>query len=56
MLRYIKENMTTIDGIEIWPIISLVIFFSFFAGLLWWVYKSDKDTIEEIKQIPLKED
>lgn len=56
MLRFVKDNMATIDGIEIYPIISLVIFVSFFAGLLWWVFRSDKKRIDEISRIPLSED
>ncbi len=56
MLRFIKDNMTTIDGVEIWPIISLVIFFAFFTGLIWWVVKADKNKIKEIEQLPLIED
>ena len=33
MLKFIKHNMETISGIEIYPIISLLIFFLFFVVL-----------------------
>ena len=56
MLRFVKDNMASIDGIEIYPIISLVIFVAFFTGLLWWVFKADKKKIKEISQLPLIED
>lgn len=53
MLRYIKHNLTTIDGIEIYPIISLLIFFLFFAGLIWWVIKVDKKYVSDMSNYPL---
>lgn len=56
MLRFIKDNMTTIDGVEVFPIISLVIFVAFFTGMLWWVFRTDKKKIEEISKLPLIED
>jgi cbb3-type cytochrome oxidase subunit 3 len=48
--------MTEIDGIEIYPIISLLIFFLFFAALFWWVINSKKEYIDKVSQIPLEED
>ena len=56
MLRFIKDNMATIDGVEIFPIISLVIFVAFFTGMIWWVLKVDKKKVETMSQLPLKED
>ena len=56
MLRFVKDNMASIDGVEIYPIISLVIFAAFFAGLLWWVFKADKKKIDKMKQMPLSDD
>ena len=51
MFKYYFEQ---IQGIEIWPIISLTIFFTFFIGLIWWVVKVDKSYIKEMKQLPLE--
>jgi cytochrome c oxidase cbb3-type subunit 4 len=48
--------MDTIVGIEIYPIISLSIFFGFFVLLLVWVFSYSKETINELSDIPLKED
>ncbi len=53
MLSYIKGHLTSIDGIEIFPIISLLIFFTFFVGLGIFILRSDKGLREEIKNIPL---
>lgn len=48
--------MTEIDGIAIYPIISLVIFFLFFTALFWWVVSSKKEYIDKVSQIPFKKD
>lgn len=56
MLRYIKHNMSEIVGIEIFPIISLVIFVSFFVVVLWRMYKMTKKETDVYSHIPLLED
>jgi cbb3-type cytochrome oxidase subunit 3 len=53
MLKFVKNYMDTIDGIEIFPIISLLIFFIFFVVLFWWVFTAKKDYIKEVSNIPL---
>ena len=53
MLKFVKHHLETIVGIEIYPIISFVIFFAFFILLLIYIIKIDKKTIEEIENIPL---
>lgn len=53
MLKYIKGHMDSISGIEIYPIISLLIFFSFFVILFWWVFTAKKDYINNVSNIPL---
>lgn len=56
MLKFIKGHMETIEGIEIYPMISLLIFFGFFVGLFWWVATAKKDHIKEVSKIPLEND
>ncbi|MFY0608586.1 MAG: CcoQ/FixQ family Cbb3-type cytochrome c oxidase assembly chaperone [Cyclobacteriaceae bacterium] len=53
MLKFIKHHMETIVGIEIFPLISLVIFFVFFVGLFIYIARADKAEINEISRIPL---
>ena len=55
MLKFIKHNMETISGIEIYPIISLLIFFLFFIGLYVWVFTYKKDKITEMSNIPFED-
>lgn len=56
MLSYIKGHLTSIDGIEIYPIISFLIFFTFFIGLTVYVVRMKKNRIDEIKNIPLEDE
>lgn len=53
MLKFIKHHMETIVGIEIFPLISLVIFFVFFVGLFIYVARADKKQINQISRLPL---
>ena len=46
--------MESISGIEIFPIISLLIFFIFFVGLYTWVYTYKKEKINEMSLIPFQ--
>ena len=48
-----KNVLQSITNIEIWPIISFVIFFIFFLCLLWWVFTADKKFIEKMASMPI---
>ena len=56
MLKYIKHTLEDIVGIEIYPIISFLIFFTFFIGMTWYVYKKDKKYLDKVSNLPLEED
>jgi cytochrome c oxidase cbb3-type subunit 4 len=49
-----KNVLQNIDNIEIWPVISFVIFFIFFLCLLLWAFKADKKFIERMKAMPFE--
>ncbi|RNC87226.1 MAG: CcoQ/FixQ family Cbb3-type cytochrome c oxidase assembly chaperone [Winogradskyella sp.] len=53
MLKFVKQNLEQIDSVEIYPIISLLIFFIFFTALFWWVFTAKKQHIKEVSEIPL---
>ncbi|MFL0353640.1 CcoQ/FixQ family Cbb3-type cytochrome c oxidase assembly chaperone [Xanthomarina sp. GH4-25] len=53
MLKFAKNYMDSIEGIEIFPIISLLIFFTFFVVLFWWVFTAKKEYIDEVSDLPL---
>ncbi len=56
MLRFIKGNLENIDGVQIYPLISLMIFFLFFVGLFYWVFTAKKDHIKEVSNMPFEDD
>jgi cytochrome c oxidase cbb3-type subunit 4 len=56
MLKFIKHNLEGIDGVEIYPIISLLIFFTVFITMFVYVLKLPKSNIDEISQLPLDDD
>jgi cell division septal protein FtsQ len=54
MLKFIKGNLEQIDGVAIYPIISLLIFFTFFVLLFWWVFTAKREHLKEVSNIPLE--
>jgi len=56
MLKFIKHNLSSIDGVEIYPIISLLLFFIVFVTMIVFVFKLPKKSIDEVSQLPLDED
>lgn len=56
MLKFIKHHMDSIMGIELYPIISLLIFFVFFTVLLVVVAKTRKERISELAAMPLADE
>ena len=56
MLKFIKHNLETIDGVDIYPIISLSIFFVIFVSFFIWAMSYSKEKIKELSDLPFKED
>ncbi len=56
MFKFVKGYMESIDGVAIYPMISLIIFFAFFMILGWWVLTASKSYIEEVSELPLDKD
>jgi hypothetical protein len=52
-IKTMKQFLANVQGVDGYLIFSLVVFFLFFVGLLWWVYTADKDYINKMKNIPL---
>lgn len=50
------NTLERIQGVEVFPIISLLIFFSFFAIMAYLVFNLDKGYIDDMKNMPLEED
>ncbi len=48
--------LQSISGIGIYPLISLLMFFVFFAAVTWYVFSVDKSYVERASRIPVNED
>lgn len=48
-----KEILQSIEGVEIYPIISLIVFVLFFIVVTIRLIRMDKNYINEMKQLPL---
>ncbi len=48
-----KQILESIQDVDIWPVISLVIFFIFFVGILIKVAFIDKKFIKKMEEMPL---
>lgn len=53
MLKFVKGNLENIDGVEVYAMVSLLIFFIFFVVLFYWVITAKKEHIIEVSNIPL---
>ncbi len=56
MLRFIKHNLTGIHGVEIFPMLSLLIFVLFFIIVLMRVIRMNRSEVNELSAIPLQDE
>ncbi len=54
MFKFIKQYAETINNVDIYPMISLFIFFSFFIVLMVFVKKMKKERVEELSNLPFE--
>ena len=52
----IRNLLESIEGIDVYPVIGLIIFMIFFIILLVWIFRLDKNYISEMKDLPLDTD
>lgn len=55
MLKFIKHHMETIAGVDIYPIISFIIFFTFFLVVAAYVIKQSKTHFDKVSLLPLED-
>ncbi|MBL8007091.1 MAG: CcoQ/FixQ family Cbb3-type cytochrome c oxidase assembly chaperone [Ignavibacteria bacterium] len=49
-----KEIFEFAEGIEFYPIFSLIVFFVFFVIMIIWFFKADKEYISKMEKLPLE--
>lgn len=50
-----KEILQSIEGIEIYPLISLFIFLALFAVITIWILRLDKRYVKKMETLPLED-
>jgi len=50
-----SEVLSSIPGIEYYPLVSLALFFTFFAGLIVWFFRADKNELATIARQPIED-
>ena len=55
-MKIVIDALERIRGVEIYPIISLLIFFTFFVIMTYFVFNLDKGYVDKMKNMPLEED
>jgi cytochrome c oxidase cbb3-type subunit IV len=55
MLKFIKYHMSSIGGIEIYPLISFVVFFTFFLIVFILVLRESKENVTKMSHLPMED-
>ncbi|HLD52158.1 MAG TPA: hypothetical protein VJA82_02535 [Sediminibacterium sp.] len=50
-----KNYVTSIENVNIYPMVSLVIFTVFFGVVTWYVMSANKEKMEKNSQIPIND-
>lgn len=48
-----SNYLSSIENVSVYPIITLIIFFTVFVGAVIWIITRDKEYITELENIPL---
>jgi hypothetical protein len=55
-MNLIKEYLTTIAGVHIYAIISMLIFLVTFIFMIYHTFRLGKDEVKEYSRLPIEED
>ncbi|MGD9900113.1 MAG: cbb3-type cytochrome c oxidase subunit 3 [Calditrichaceae bacterium] len=47
-----KDVLQAIEGVNIYPIISMFLFMLFFIGIIIWIFRLDKKYINKMENLP----
>jgi cytochrome c oxidase cbb3-type subunit IV len=51
-----KDVLQSIEGVEFFTIVSMLILILFFIGMIIWLFKVDKKYIKHMSELPLNEE
>lgn len=55
-MRIISQYFSDIDGIAVFPVIGIIVFFSFFLLLIWNIATLSRNYLNEMSNMPLNKD
>lgn len=55
-MKLVRHYLESIDGIQVFPLISFVLFFTFFILIGIWVFRMKKGFIQEMSNAPLNDE
>ncbi|MFA8434480.1 MAG: cbb3-type cytochrome c oxidase subunit 3 [Marinifilaceae bacterium] len=55
-MKLVSHYLQSISDVGFFPSISLLIFFLFFAGIVWWVVRGDKSYFRKMESFALEEE
>ncbi|RZT97115.1 cbb3-type cytochrome oxidase subunit 3 [Ancylomarina subtilis] len=56
-MKLVSHYLQSISDVGLYPSISLIIFFTFFIGMIWWTFKkSNKNFFNDMKSYALDDD
>ncbi len=55
-MKLVRHYLEQIEGVEIYPIISLIIFLAIAAGVLYYVFGARKGYFKTVRNYPLNDD
>lgn len=51
----IRNALNGIEGVGMYPVISLIVFFMFFVGTVIWTFRKSKEYTRKMAELPLKD-
>ncbi|MEO0898937.1 MAG: hypothetical protein AAFY71_21175 [Bacteroidota bacterium] len=51
-----KEVLRSIDDVSLWPVVAILIFFTFFTVLLIYVIRMKKEEVNTLASLPINDD
>ncbi len=55
-MRLVRNILEGVAGLEIYPIIGILVFLAFFVGVVVWVLRMKKNKVDAYSRIPLDDD
>ena len=51
-----RQILESIAGMEVWPIVALIIFFATFGAIIVWTIRMKKSEVDHLSNLPLEPD